>query len=69
MASLVINTDNLISISDLRKDLTQVVQKLESKEKEYFVLMENRKIVALIADPSYLKDIMKIPQSEPLRLE
>ncbi len=56
MDSLVISTDRLISSSEARNKFGKLLKDISINEGNYFVIMDNGKVSALLVHPKWLKD-------------
>jgi len=57
--SLLISSDKLISSSDARKSFGKLLKTVSSEEGEYFVILENGKIRALLVSPDWIEERSK----------
>ena len=68
---MIISTDRLISASEARKKLGQLLEEVHAHSKNYYVILENGKIAALLVHPDWLKEKSgeEFPDLEKLRKE
>ncbi len=56
MSGLIISTDRLISSSQARMQFGKLVDEVSKNTGNYFVILENGKVAALLVNPAWLKD-------------
>lgn len=56
MNGLIISTDHLISSSEARSKFGKLLGEITENEKNYFVILENGKVTALLVHPNWLKE-------------
>lgn len=68
---MIISTDRLISSSEARKKFGKLLEDIDENEKNYYVILENGKIKALLVHPHWLKEKEgeEFPDLEKLRRE
>jgi hypothetical protein len=71
MKGIVISTDRLIGSSEARKKFGKLLKEVSAEEKNYYVIMENGKVTALLVHPHWLqeKEGHDFPNLEELRRE
>jgi len=69
MDNLIVSTDRLIQASDARSRLGQLVKDVSANEGNYYVILDNGKVSALIVNPRWLKngDDESFPNLEEVR--
>lgn len=69
MDSLIISTDRLISASEARNKFGKLLDDISTNEGNYFVILDNGKVTALLVHPQWLKEKNdeKFPDLEELR--
>ncbi len=55
---IIISTDNLIPSSEARKKIGQLIDDIQKNNGNYYVILDNGKIAALLVHPDWLKDKM-----------
>lgn len=67
--SIIISTDKLIPTSEARKKMAQLLDDIQSDEKNYFVIMQNGKVAAVLVHPNWLKEKLgeEFPSLEKIR--
>ena len=56
MHNLIISTDKLIAASEARIKFGQLLEAVSSDKKNYFVILQNGKLAALLVHPQWLKE-------------
>ena len=56
MSTLIVSTDRLISSSEARKKFGQLVEDVSTHKGNYFVILDNGKVAALLVSPDWLND-------------
>lgn len=68
MSGLIISTDRLISSSEARSRFGKLLDEVSVNTGNYFVILENGKIAALLVHPDWLRDKSEdFPDLEKLR--
>lgn len=68
---MIISTTRLISASEARKRFGQLLADVHENEKNYYVILENGKVAALLVHPHWLQETIgeDFPDLEKLRVE
>lgn len=68
---IIISTDNLIPSSEARKRIGQLIDDIQKNEGNYYVLLNNGKVAALLVHPDWLEGKMdaEFTSLEKLRTE
>lgn len=53
---ITISTDRLISSSEARKRIGQLIDEIQKNNGNYYVILENGKVAALLVHPNWLKE-------------
>ena len=69
MATLVISTDRLVSSSEARQKFGKLIAEVSANKGNYFVILDNGKVAALLVNPDWLKGKQdeEFPDLERLR--
>lgn len=69
MSTLIISTDRLVNSSEARKKFGKLIADVSENKGNYFVILDNGKVAALLVSPDWLKDKHEdeFPDLEKLR--
>ncbi len=69
--AITVSTDRLIPSSDARKNFGKLLEEIDENEKNYFVILNNGKVAAILVHPSFLATEIgeAFPDLEKLRTE
>lgn len=68
---IIISTDRLIASSQARKQIGQLIDNIQKNEGNYYVILENGKVAAVLVHPNWLKEKSgeEFPSLEKIRKE
>ena len=68
---IIISTDRLIASSEARKQIGQLLDNIQKDEGNYYVILENGKVAAVLIHPNWLKEKSgeEFPSLEKIRKE